>query len=94
VPTEENRNDRDYIGLTALYLESIDDEFIFAGVFFHLFCEDIEEMVARVNSAIMEKKHTRHFSLGGIKHFSTSEIIVGFALMIDGGAAGGNRCML
>jgi hypothetical protein len=54
VSTEENQQDREYIGLTGLHLESIDDEVIFARIFLHLFSEDIDEMTARVNAAIRE----------------------------------------
>jgi hypothetical protein len=46
VSTEENQQDREYIGLTSLDLKSIDDEIIFARIFLHLFCEDIDEMTA------------------------------------------------
>jgi hypothetical protein len=51
-------------------------------------------MTARVNLAIAEKNHMKRFSLAKIKPFSASELIVGLALMIDGGAAGGNACMM
>jgi hypothetical protein len=94
VSTEENEQDREYIGLTGLDLESIDDEVIFARIFLHLFCEDMGEMKARANVAIAEKNHTKRFSLGEIKPFSASELIVGLALMIGGGEAGGNGCMI
>jgi hypothetical protein len=94
VSTEENEQDREYIGLTGLDLESIDEEVIFAHIFLHLFCEDIGEMTALVNVAIAEKNHMKRFSLGEIKPFSASKLIVGLALMIGGGAAGGNGCMM
>jgi hypothetical protein len=94
VSTEENEQDMEYIGLTGLDLESIDDEFIFARIFLHLFCEDIGEMMERVNVAVTEKNHIKRFSLGEIKPFSAIELIVGLALMIGGGAAGGNGCMM
>jgi hypothetical protein len=94
VSTEDNEQDREYIGLTGLDLESIDDEVIFACIFPHLFCEDIGEMTARVNVAVAEKNHIKRFSLGKIKPFSARELIVGLALMIGGGAAGGNGCMM
>jgi hypothetical protein len=89
-----SEQDREYIGLTGLDLESIDDEVLFASIFPHLFCEDIGEMMAQVNLSFMEKNHTKRFSLGEIKPFSASELIVGSALMIGGGAAGGNGCMM
>jgi hypothetical protein len=82
VSTEENEQEREYIGLTGLYLESIDDEVIFDCIFIHLFCEDIGEMTARVNVAVAEKNHTKRFSLGKIKPFSASELIVGLALVL------------
>jgi hypothetical protein len=94
VSTEENQQYREYIGLTALDLESIDDEVIFTRIFLHLFCEDIDEMTARVNAAIREYNCKKRFCLGNIKQFTTSEIIIGFALMIGGGEAGGNGCMM
>jgi hypothetical protein len=104
VSTEENQQDREYIGLTGLDLtgldltgldlESIDDEVIFAQIFLHLFCEDIDEMTARVNAAIREYNNKKRFCLGNIKQFTTSEIIVGFALMIGDRAADGNGCMI
>jgi hypothetical protein len=46
VSAEENEQDREYIGLTGLDLESIDDEVLFARIFLHLFYEDIGEMMA------------------------------------------------
>jgi hypothetical protein len=51
-------------------------------------------MTARVNAAIREYTHKKRFCLGNIKQFTTSEIIVGFALTIGGGVAGGNGCMM
>jgi hypothetical protein len=91
---EENKKDGEYIGLTGLDLAPFDDEVIFARVFIHLFCKDIDEMTAWVNAAIMVYNHHKCFSLGKIKHyFFTSEIIVGFAIMIGGGGVGGNGCM-
>jgi hypothetical protein len=51
-------------------------------------------MTTRVNVGITEKNHMKRFSLGKIKPFSVSELIVGLALMIGGGAAGGNGCMI
>jgi hypothetical protein len=36
----------------------------------------------------------KRFSLGKIKLFSASELIVGSALMLGGGAAGDNGCMM
>jgi hypothetical protein len=38
--------------------------------------------------------HKKRFCLGNIKQFTTSDIFFGFALMIGGGAAGGNGCMV
>jgi hypothetical protein len=90
VSTEENEQEREYIGLTSLDLESIDDEVIFASIILHLFCEDIGEMTAQVNVAIAEKNHMKRFSLGKIKPLAVSELIVGLALIIGGGADGGN----
>jgi hypothetical protein len=57
VSTEENEKDREYIGLTGLDLASIDEEVIFAGVFLHLFCKDIDEMTTRVNASILVYNH-------------------------------------
>jgi hypothetical protein len=94
VLTEENETYRDYIGLTSVDLSSIDDKFIFAWVFLHLFCKDIDEMTAQVTVTIAVYNHQKRFSLGKIKHFSASEIIVGFALIIGVGAVGGKWCMM
>jgi hypothetical protein len=94
VTTDENQQDREYIGLTGLDHESIDDEIIFARIFLHLFCEDIDEMTATVNAAIGEYNKKKRCCLGNIKQFTTSEITVGSALMIGDGAAGGNGCMM
>jgi hypothetical protein len=51
-------------------------------------------MTARVNAAIIKYNHKKRFCLGNIKQFTTSEIIFGFALMIGGGTAGGNGCVM
>jgi hypothetical protein len=47
-----------------------------------------------VNAAIREYNHKKRFCFENIKQFNTSEIRVGCALMVDGGAAGGNGCMM
>jgi hypothetical protein len=47
-----------------------------------------------VNAAIREYNHKKRFCLANIKQFTTREIIVGFDLMIGGGAAGGNGFMM
>jgi hypothetical protein len=51
-------------------------------------------MTARVNAAIREYNNKKRFCLANIKQFTTSEIMVGFALTIVGGMAGGNSCMM
>jgi hypothetical protein len=94
VSTEENEKDREYIGLTGVYLASIDDEVIFTQVFIRLFCKDIDEMTAQVNAAIVVYNHEKRFSLRKIKHLSMIEIIIAFALMIGDGDVGGNGCMM
>jgi hypothetical protein len=47
-----------------------------------------------VTAAIREYNHKKRLCLGNIKQFTTSEIILGFALMIGGGSASGNCCMM
>jgi hypothetical protein len=76
--TEGNEKDREYVGLTDLDLDFIEDDVTFARVFLYLFYKDIVVMKDLMNNYIAAKNNAKRFSLGGSNCSPQVSLLVGW----------------